>query len=69
MLITSLPRDIREAGFCKLFGNSLLGPTLEWYVNLPVSMIGSFSQLTDLFIENFACSRKPEKQSDNLYAI
>lgn len=69
MLNTSLLRDIREAGLCNLFGNSLSGPTLEWYVNLHVSTINSFSQLTYSFIENLSCTRKLEKQSDDLYAI
>lgn len=69
MLTTSLPRDIREASFCKFFGNSLSSPAIEWYVNPLVGTIRSFSQLRDSFIENFVCSLKPEKQTDDLYAI
>ncbi|KAL5813135.1 hypothetical protein ACOSQ3_028085 [Xanthoceras sorbifolium] len=54
---------------CKGFGLSLVGPALQWYTNLPNVFINSFAQLTDTFVEQFASSRKLEKQSDDLYTI
>ena len=54
---------------CKGFGSSLIGPALQWYTNLPNNSISSFAQLTDTFVEQFASSRKLEKESDDLYGI
>ncbi|KAH6792809.1 hypothetical protein C2S52_003286 [Perilla frutescens var. hirtella] len=47
----------------------LSGAALQRFTNLPNASIGSFAQLTDLFVEQFASSRKIEKHSDDLYAI
>ena len=69
MFIIAIPRDLREACMCKAFGSSLSGPALQWYTNLPNNSIISFAQLTDTFVEQFASSRKLEKQSDDLYTI
>ncbi|KAL5800166.1 hypothetical protein ACOSQ4_033050 [Xanthoceras sorbifolium] len=54
---------------CKGFGSSVVGPALQWYTNLPNVSINSFAQLMDTFVEQFASSRKLEKQSDDLYTI
>ena len=54
---------------CKSFGSSLQGPPLQWYTNLANNSISSFSQLTDIFVEQFANSKKLEKLSDDLYCI
>ena len=54
---------------CKGFRSSLVGPALQWYTNLPNNSISSFAQLTDIFVEQFASSRKLEKLSDDLYRI
>ncbi|KAL5760612.1 hypothetical protein ACOSQ2_019450 [Xanthoceras sorbifolium] len=69
MFTAAIPRDLREACMCKGFGSSLVGPALQWYTNLPNISINAFAQLTDTFVEQFASSRKLEKQSDDLYTI
>ncbi|XP_062085288.1 uncharacterized protein LOC133791376 [Humulus lupulus] len=69
MFTGAIPRELREACMCKGFGSSLVGPALQWYTNLPNNSIFSFAQLTDIFVEQFACSRKLEKLSDDLYRI
>jgi len=69
MFTATVPHDLREACMCKAFGSSLSGPALQWYTNLPNNSINSFAQLTDTFVEQFASSRKLEKQSDDLYTI
>ncbi|KAH6787972.1 hypothetical protein C2S52_007524 [Perilla frutescens var. hirtella] len=69
MFIAAIPKYLREACMCKGFGSSLSGAALQWFTNLPNASIGSFAQLTDLFVEQFASSRKIEKHSDDLYAI
>ncbi|KAH6780217.1 hypothetical protein C2S52_011454 [Perilla frutescens var. hirtella] len=69
MFIATIPKYLREACMCKGFGSSLSGAALQWFTNLPNASIGSFAQLTDLFVEQFASSRKIEKHSDDLYAI
>ncbi|KAL5553151.1 hypothetical protein UlMin_040552 [Ulmus minor] len=69
MFTTVIPRDLREAWMCKGFGSSLNGPALQWYTNLPNNSICSFAQLTDTFVEQFANSRKPERDSQHLNTI
>ena len=69
MFTTAIPRDLREACMCKGFGSSLIGPALQWYTNLPNNSICSFAQLTDTFVEQFASSRKPERDSQHLNTI
>ncbi|OVA11543.1 hypothetical protein BVC80_5069g1 [Macleaya cordata] len=69
MFTAAIPRDLREVCMCKGFGSSLIGPALQWYTNLTNNSISSFAQLTDIFVEHFASSRKLEKHSDDLYRI
>ncbi|XP_013651589.1 uncharacterized protein LOC106356369 [Brassica napus] len=54
---------------CKGFGSTLIGPALQWYINLPTRSISSFASLSDNFGEQFASSRSLEKISDDLYEI
>lgn len=69
MLDVALLRELREAIMCKEFGSTLIGPTLQWYINLPTRSISSFRTLSDKFVEQFASSRNLEKTSDSLYEI
>ena len=69
MFTTAILRDLREVCMCKGFGSSLIGPALQWYTNLPDNSICSFAQLTDTFVEQFASSRKPERDSQHLNII
>ncbi|XP_057808892.1 uncharacterized protein LOC131023369 [Salvia miltiorrhiza] len=69
MFTVAIPRDMREACMCKGFGSSLIGPALQWYTNLPNNSIRSFAQLTDVFVQQYASSRKLEKISEDLYVI
>ena len=54
---------------CKGFGSTLIGPALQWYINLPTRSISSFAGLSDKFVEQFASSKSLEKTSDGLYEI
>ncbi|XP_062083467.1 uncharacterized protein LOC133789718 [Humulus lupulus] len=69
MFTTAIPRDLRETCMCKGFGSSLVGPALQWYINLRNNSISSFVQLTDVFVEQFSSIRKLEKLSYDLYCI
>ncbi|XP_013607922.1 PREDICTED: uncharacterized protein LOC106314625 [Brassica oleracea var. oleracea] len=69
MLAVALPKESREATMCKGFGSTLIGPALEWYINLPTRSIHSFGSLSDKLVEQFASSRSLEKTSDGLYEI
>ncbi|KAF3516159.1 hypothetical protein DY000_02058614 [Brassica cretica] len=69
MLAVALPKESREATMCKGFGSTLIGPALQWYINLPTRSISSFTSLSDKFVEQFASSRSLEKTSDDLYEI
>nr|VDD24220.1 unnamed protein product [Brassica oleracea] len=69
MLAVVLPKESREATMFKGFDSTLIGPTLQWYINLPTRFISSFAGLSDKFVEQFASSRSLEKTSDGLYEI
>ena len=69
MLAVALPKESRETTMCKGFSSTLIGPALQWYINLPTRSISSFAGLSDKFIEQFASSRSLEKTSDGLYEI
>ncbi|KAK3182807.1 hypothetical protein Dsin_030093 [Dipteronia sinensis] len=69
MFTATIPRDLKKACMCKGFGMSLMGLALQWYTNLPNVSISLFAQLTDTLVEQFASSRKLEKQSEDLYSI
>ncbi|KAF2574546.1 hypothetical protein F2Q70_00003579 [Brassica cretica] len=69
MLAVALPREFREATMCKGFGSTLIGPALQWYINLPIRSVSSFATLSDGFVEQFASSLNLEKTSDSLYEI
>ena len=69
MLAVAVPKESREATMCKGFGSTLIGPALQWYINLPTRSISSFAGLSDKFVEQFASSRSLEKTSDGLYEI
>ncbi|XP_013665270.2 uncharacterized protein LOC106369696 [Brassica napus] len=69
MLAVALPKESREATMCKGFGSTLIGPALQWYINLPTRSISSFPGQSDKFVEQFASSRSLEKTSDGLYQI
>ncbi|XP_062109783.1 uncharacterized protein LOC133821608 [Humulus lupulus] len=69
MFTAAIPRELHEACMCKGFGSNLVGPSLQWCMNLPNNSIFSFSQLSDIFVEQFPSSKKLEKLSDDLYRI
>ncbi|KAF3536467.1 hypothetical protein F2Q69_00022929 [Brassica cretica] len=69
MLVVALPKGSHEATMCKGFGSTLIGPALQWYINLPSRSIASFAVLSDKFVEQFASSKDLEKTSDSLYEI
>ncbi|KAF3573642.1 hypothetical protein F2Q69_00059549 [Brassica cretica] len=69
MLAVALPKGSRKATMCKGFSSTLIGPALQWYINLPSRSIASFAVLSNKFVEQFASSRDLEKTSDSLYEI
>ncbi|XP_057800956.1 uncharacterized protein LOC131016283 [Salvia miltiorrhiza] len=69
MFTVTIPRDMREACMCTGFGSSLVGPALQWYTNFPNNSSSSFAQLTDIFVQQYASSRKLEKILEDLYAV
>uniref|UniRef100_A0A0D3D2W1 Retrotransposon gag domain-containing protein n=1 Tax=Brassica oleracea var. oleracea TaxID=109376 RepID=A0A0D3D2W1_BRAOL len=69
MLAVALLKESHEATMCYGFSSTLLGPALQWYINLPSRSIASFAILSDKFIEQFTSSRDLEKTSDGLYEI
>ncbi|KAF3558803.1 hypothetical protein F2Q69_00013830 [Brassica cretica] len=67
-LIPSLP-ILTPTTMCKGFGSTLIGPALQWYINIPTRSISSFAGLSDKFVEQFASNRSLGKTSDGLYEI
>ena len=63
MFTTTILGDLREVCICKGFRSSMIRPALQWYTNPINNSICSFPQLTYIFIEQYASSRKPERDS------
>ncbi|XP_074290388.1 uncharacterized protein LOC141617113 [Silene latifolia] len=68
MVITAIG-PLKEAFMCKGFGSTLSGAALQWFVGLPNKNIANFADLVNAFNQQFASSRKPEKQTSDLYQI
>ncbi|XP_074278457.1 uncharacterized protein LOC141602048 [Silene latifolia] len=69
MTVVAATGPEKEACMCKGFGSILSGAALQWFVNLPNKSISSFVGLVNVFNQQFASSRKPEKLSSDLYRI
>ncbi|XP_074301408.1 uncharacterized protein LOC141632795 [Silene latifolia] len=69
MMVVAATGPENEACMCKGFGSTLSGAALQWFVNLPNKSISSFAGLVNVFNQQFASSRKPEKLSSDLYRI
>ena len=69
MFTAAIPCDLRKVCMCKSFVSSLMGPALQWYINLPNNSISSFTQLMDTFVEKFSSSKKLEKLLGDLYRM
>jgi len=69
MFTIPIPGKMREACMCKGFGSTLTEPALQWFVNIPNRSIKSFANLVNCFNQQFASSRRLEKQTSDLYKI
>ncbi|XP_010695646.1 uncharacterized protein LOC104908250 [Beta vulgaris subsp. vulgaris] len=69
MITISIPKNMREACMCKGFGSTLIGPALQWFINLNNGIISSFAQLVNTFNMQFASNRMMEKQASDLHRI
>jgi len=69
MMVSPATGPLKEAGMCKGFGSTLSGAALQWFVSLPNKSIATFADLVNAFAQQFASSRKPEKQSSDMYRI
>ncbi|XP_074270742.1 uncharacterized protein LOC141594636 [Silene latifolia] len=69
MMVTTATGSLKEACMCKGFGSTLSGAALQWFVSLPNRSITCFADLVNAFHQQFASSRRPEKQTSDLYRI
>ncbi|XP_074298583.1 uncharacterized protein LOC141629494 [Silene latifolia] len=69
MMVVATTGPEKEASMCKGFGSTLSGSALQWFINLPNKSISNFAELVNVFNQQFASSRKPEKLSSDLYRI
>ncbi|XP_048502695.1 uncharacterized protein LOC125498515 [Beta vulgaris subsp. vulgaris] len=69
MITISILKNMREACMCKVFGSTLTGPALQWFINLNNGIISSLAQLVNTFNMQFASSRRMEKQASDLHRI
>jgi len=56
-----------DAVRCKLFISTLVGTTMDWFINLPDGHVTSFPQLTKLFREQYIANRAPPSISYDLF--
>ncbi|KAF2542286.1 hypothetical protein F2Q68_00032636 [Brassica cretica] len=59
MLAVAFSKESRESTMCKGLNSTLIGPALQWYINLPTGSISSFTSLNDTFVEQFAIRLNP----------
>ncbi|XP_074300130.1 uncharacterized protein LOC141631344 [Silene latifolia] len=69
MMVITATGSLKEACMCKGFGSTLFGATLQWFVSLPNKSITCFADLVNAFHQQFTSSRRPEKQTSDLYRI
>ncbi|KAI3772057.1 hypothetical protein L6452_03231 [Arctium lappa] len=69
MWTVSIPYQFQEVCMCKSFGVTLTGAALQWLINLKPKTVGSFAELVNQFTQQFASSRKMEKQTSDLYYV
>ncbi|XP_074300502.1 uncharacterized protein LOC141631778 [Silene latifolia] len=69
MIVVAATWPKKEAWMWKGFGSPLSRAALQWFVNLSNKSISSFVGLVNVFNQQFASSRKPEKLSSDLYRI
>jgi len=58
-----------DAVRCKLFMSTLVGTTMDWFINLPDGYVTSFAQLTKLFREQYIVNRAPPPISYDLFDV
>ncbi|XP_068492027.1 uncharacterized protein [Phaseolus vulgaris] len=58
-----------DAVRCKLFMRTLTGMAMDWFINLPDGHITSFSQLSQLFREQYLANRAPPPVSYDLFDV
>ncbi|XP_068504401.1 uncharacterized protein [Phaseolus vulgaris] len=58
-----------DAGRCKLFMSTLVGTTMDWFINLPDGHVTSFPQLTKLFRAQYLANRAPPSVSYDLFDV
>ncbi|XP_074302957.1 uncharacterized protein LOC141637297 [Silene latifolia] len=69
MMVITATGSLKEACMCKGFGSTLSGAAMQWFVGLPNKSISNFADLVNAFNQQFASSRKSEKQTSDLYRI
>ena len=69
MEVMQLPPRDKEALMCKGFGQNLTGAAMMWWKNIPLNSISSYSQLVNMFLNQFAGSRTLDKRTTDLYRI
>ena len=58
-----------DAIWCKLFMSTLTGMAMDWFVSLPEGHITSFTQLSQLFREQYLANRAPPPVSYDLFDV
>ena len=54
---------------CKAFLTTLKGPTRVWFSKIPLNNVGSFEELSKLFVNNFIGGQRHKRSSSNLLTI
>jgi len=60
---------VSDAVRCKLFISMLTGMAMDWFVSLPNGHITSFTQLSQLFREQYIANRAPPPVSYDLFDV
>ena len=65
MHLQGVPNEI----ICKAFPTTLTGPARVWFSKIPPSTVGSFEELSKLFVNNFIRGQRHKHSSSSLLTI
>lgn len=69
ILGTTMLKESKDAIICKLFPQSLKGSALKWFCQLASGLVGTFKEMTKVFLENYSANIDKGTTPDELYTI
>ena len=62
-------QGVLDAIMCRAFLTTLKGPSRVWFSKIPLNTVGSFEELSKLFVNNFIGGQRYKRSSSSLLTI